>query len=438
MSSFFRFIMLDKGMLLIVGGVAMVKPIPKEEGLDHTIAWMNEGYLFLSNRMNQFNSDIIETKILGKKCIAMRGPEAAELFYDSSRFIRYGALPKKAASVIIGKNSVFHLDDGQHHKRKQMLLNVLNDEQQIQLEQISKNQWEIAIEQWKQKDEIVLLDELEQLFTITVCNWIGIPLYAKNVSLRTKDIRSMLTAFTNKGTNYFQGNQAKKRALKWISYIIRQVRTGRIHPKEKSPLYQIAWYEDSNGKLLSIPNAAEEVINIIRPFVAITRYACFSQLAILENKQVKHRLHKDSQYVDWFIQEVKRFYPAVPFVVAKARESFIWKDIYFPKNRLVLLDLYGSNHHQDTWEEPEKFVPERFQFLDKKDRYKLIPQGAGDLEFGHRCAGEGITTQMMRISLEYLLRLDYDVPDQDLNYKLNQVPAQPSSKIRLQNIRIKE
>lgn len=415
----------------------MVKPIPKEEGFDHTVAWTNEGYLFLSNRMNQFNSDVVETKILGKKFIAMRGPKGAELFYDSSRFIRYGAIPKNVANVIIGKNSVFQFDDGKHHKRKQMLLNVLNEEQRIKLEQISRNQWEIAIERWEQTGEIVLLDELDQLFTIIVCNWIGIPLYAKNVSLRTKDIRSMLTAFTNKGTNYFQGNQAKKRALKWISYIIRQVRTGRIHPQEQSPLYQIAWYERSNGKLLPIPDAAEEVLNIIRPFVAISRYVCFSQLTILENPQMRQTLGKDLQYVNWFIQEVKRFYPAVPFVVAKARESFIWEDIYFPKNRLVLLDLYGSNHHPDTWDEPENFVPERFQFLDEKDRYRLIPQGAGDLEFGHRCAGEEITTQMMRISLEYLLRLDYDLPDQDLKYKLNQIPAQPSSKIILQNIQNK-
>jgi len=413
----------------------MVKPIPKGEGLGSTFAWLNEGYLFLSNRMNQSNSDIVELKLLGKKFITMRGSEAAELFYDPSRFIRHGVIPQNIADIIIGKNTVFHLDDEQHHFRKKLYMNVMNEEQMKKLDHISRLQWNVAIERWKQTKEITLLDELEKLFTIIVCNWVGIPLYARNVDVRTNDIRAMLSAFSNKGTKYFQGNQAKKRARRWMSYIIRQVRTGWLHADEDTPLYQIAWHENSNGKLLSIPIVADELLNIIRPFVAIARYVCFGQLAIMQKPGTKQRLKGDSQYMESFIHEVRRFYPAVPFVAAKARESFIWKEIYFPKNRLVLLDLYGSNHHPHTWNEPEKFLPDRFQYLDDKKKSQLIPQGALDMVYGHRCVGEAITIQMMKTSLEYLIQLDYEVPEQDLKYSLSQIPSHPNSKIKLQYIR---
>lgn len=48
--------------------------IPREEGLDHSLSLMKEGYLYISNRRQSFNSDIFETRLFGKKAICMGGP----------------------------------------------------------------------------------------------------------------------------------------------------------------------------------------------------------------------------------------------------------------------------------------------------------------------------------------------------------------------------
>lgn len=35
--------------------------MPKEEGIDHSLSLMREGYMFILNRRRSFNSDIFET-----------------------------------------------------------------------------------------------------------------------------------------------------------------------------------------------------------------------------------------------------------------------------------------------------------------------------------------------------------------------------------------
>lgn len=54
--------------------------MPREEGIDHTLSLMREGYMYILNRRHSFNSDIFETRLFGKKAICMGGKEAAEVF----------------------------------------------------------------------------------------------------------------------------------------------------------------------------------------------------------------------------------------------------------------------------------------------------------------------------------------------------------------------
>ncbi len=85
---------------------------------------------------------------------------------------------------------------------------------------------------------------------------------------------------------------------------------------------------------------------------------------------------------------------------------------------LVLLDVYGINHDSRVWNEPYKFYPERFR--DRKENlFNFIPQCGSDPSKGHRCPGEGITIEIMKASLDFLVNsIEYDVLDQDLSYSI--------------------
>lgn len=54
--------------------------IPKDKGLDNTINILKEGYLFILNRMNLFNSNIFETHIMAQKAICITGKDATKVF----------------------------------------------------------------------------------------------------------------------------------------------------------------------------------------------------------------------------------------------------------------------------------------------------------------------------------------------------------------------
>ncbi|WP_337017048.1 cytochrome P450 [Oceanobacillus massiliensis] len=410
--------------------------IPKEEGLDHTIELLKEGYEYIPNRMRQYDTEIFETRLLGKKAICISGEEAAELFYDTELFKRKGVVPGRIEKSLFGEGGVQGLDDAAHRHRKAMFMSLMEPQRLHVLDEITKEQWEIAIDKWKAMDTVALFHEAEEIMCRVACRWAGVPLWAKDLELRTKDLGAMIDAFGAIGPRHWQGRRARTRSEKWIAYIVRQVRTGNLTADEDTALYQIAWHEDLNGNLLDIKTAAVEILNILRPIVAIGRFVTFGAVALYENPEKQDKLIADKEdYSQKFVQEVRRYYPFGPFLGALARKDFNWSGYHFKKGDMVLLDLYGTNHSPKIWEYPDVFWPDRFSEWDGSP-FNFIPQGGGDFEMGHRCAGEWITVQVMRTSLKYLAgKIDYDVPAQDLSYSMLRMPTIPKSRFLIENVR---
>lgn len=136
-----------------------------------------------------------------------------------------------------------------------------------------------------------------------------------------------------------------------------------------------------------------------------------------------------------FVQEVRRFYPFFPVVAARTRHEFEWKGYRLPGRTRVLLDLYGTDHDTRLWDRPDAFVPERFRHWDGS-AFNFIPQGGGSHRNGHRCPGELITIELMKVAAEFLsARIQYEVPQQDLRISLSRIPALPNSRFLIRNVR---
>lgn len=136
-----------------------------------------------------------------------------------------------------------------------------------------------------------------------------------------------------------------------------------------------------------------------------------------------------------FVQEVRRYYPFAPFVGARVRKDFIWNDYEFKEEMLALLDIYGTNHSDEIYHNPNEFYPDRFKEREN-NLFDFIPQGGGDPNTGHRCPGEGITTEIMKASLDFLVnKVEFEVPDQDLSYSLSKMPTLLKNGFVIKNIR---
>ncbi|WP_419960768.1 hypothetical protein [Psychrobacillus sp. BM2] len=103
----------------------MINSFPREEGLNHSLSLLREGYMYIPNRKKSFASNVFETRLLGQSVICMSGEKAAKLFYDEEKFIRNGVAPKRLQKTLFGEEGVQTLDDEAHRHRKSMFMSLM-------------------------------------------------------------------------------------------------------------------------------------------------------------------------------------------------------------------------------------------------------------------------------------------------------------------------
>lgn len=407
--------------------------MPKEEGLDHSFAFLKEGYEFILHRRRSFQSNVFETTLLGKKAICLGGKEGAELFYDTDKFVRAGAAPSRLVKTLFGEGGVQTLDGEMHRNRKAMFMSIMTKTQLERLDKILESEWEKASKEWERTDRITLYEESQKILLKAACDWAGVPL--DDEEKRTEQMRSLFESPAAVGPAHWKGRTSRSNAEEWIAGLVEQVRNGNLHATKEGALNVFSEHRDIDGKLLPAKIAAVEVLNILRPIVAISIYMAFAALALHQFPQERERLKKGDGSIRRFVQEVRRFYPFFPATMAKVKQNFEWKGYLFKQGTMTLLDLYGNNHDPHVWEQPDLFRPDRF--LDwKESPFDFIPQGGGDFDMGHRCAGEWVTIQVMEVSVDFLVnRLQYNVPKQDYSYSYSSMPSMPKSEMILANVR---
>ncbi|WP_410811404.1 cytochrome P450 [Micromonospora sp. 067-2] len=408
--------------------------MPADRSPDSTLSFLRSGYRFIGDRCDRYGSDVFQTRILLAPTICLRGRPAAALFYDTERFQRQTAMPLRVQRTLTGRGGVQGLDGSAHRNRKAMLMSIMTPAAIRQLGQLFDDEWQARIPAWEAASAVVLYDELGRLLTRAVCAWAGVPLATSQVDRRTVELHAMIEATAAVGPRHWRGLLARGRAERWLADVIERTRVGTLPVPADSPLKVVAEHRDARGRLLPRRIAAVELLNLLRPTVAVDRYIAFAALALHDHPAWGERVRGDDEATEQFVQEVRRYYPFFSAAAARVRRSFDWDGHHFPRGRRVLLDLYGTNHHPEVWPQPELFRPERFAGR-RVDEFELIPQGGGDPTTGHRCAGEWITIDLMKRAVTNLTStMRYEVPPQNLALDLHRIPALPPSGLTLTNI----
>ncbi|WP_409300854.1 cytochrome P450 [Peribacillus sp. SCS-155] len=414
--------------------------VPRVKSIDNTLNVLKEGYNFIQNRRKQLNSDIFEARVLGETALCMGGMEAAKLFYDNDRFQRKGAAPMRVQKTLFGVNAIQTMDGNAHEHRKLLFMSLMAPDRLQVLSNLLWDRWRDYAARWEQMDSIVLFDEVQEMLCRAACQWAGVLLPEREVKQRAKDFGAMVDAFGAVGPRHWQGRKARQNGEMWIRTVIEQVRSGSMKADKYTALHAMAFHRDQEGKPLDTQMAAVELINVLRPIVAIATYVTFGALAIHDYPECKKQLLVGGEKEqEMFVQEVRRFYPFGPFLGARVKKDFTWNSYDFKEGQLVLLDVYGTNHDRKLWDLPDKFWPHRFSNWEGS-LFDLIPQGGGDPYKGHRCPGESVTILVLKSSFEFMTKhMDYEVaPNQDLSYSLRRMPTLPNSKFIIQNVSLRK
>ncbi len=371
-----------------------------------------------------------------ERYVCVKGEEAARFFYDNDLFDRKGVAPDRIKKTLFGNKGVQALNGEAHLHRKKLFMQFMSPDGIARLEEQFVKSWERRLEKWQVQAETELFTEVEEILTEAVCWWAKVPLSQEEVPLRASQFSAMVDGAATIGPRYNNSKRMRKDAEDWIAGLVTEVREGRRKVPGDSVLQAMSVHTNLKGQLLDEQVVAVEILNVLRPTVAIARYIVFAALALHEHPHYRQKLKNgEKDYYQWFVQEVRRFYPFFPFVVARARKDLQWQGLHIPEGRKVLLDLYATNHDPDTWKAPEVFYPERFKDWNGSP-FNFIPQGGGDHYHNHRCAGEWVTITLTRQALKMLVeRMEYLVPAQDFTVNPARLPAIPRDRMRLTNIR---
>ncbi|WP_449350371.1 cytochrome P450 [Streptomyces shaanxiensis] len=391
---------------------------------DSSLALLAKGYTWLPDRRRRTAAPLVRTRLMGRHAVALHGPEAVRFFYDERHVERGTALPGPVLSTLFGHGAVHTLDGKAHRGRKEMFLSLLTGPQRVaELVDSVTAAWDEAVASWSERP-VVLFDEASRILTQGVCRWVGIPL--ADAESTARDMVAMVDGFATPGPRHWRARRARARSEAWLAGLVEEIRADRATAPAGSALEAVVRHRDSDGSLLDPHTAAVELLNVIRPTVAVCWFVSYAGHA-LRTPGVRERLREDHPaYAVAFAHELRRFYPFAPFLGGRAVTDLEWRGEPIPAGTLILLDLYGQNHDADLWEEPYAFAPQRFVGRPPQ-RDELVPQGGGDRTTGHRCPGEDVTVALLAALGPRLARLDYDVPEQDLRIPLNRMPTRVRS-----------
>lgn len=399
---------------------------------------LDEGYLLLSELRKEANAPVVKARLLNKEVIAIYGKEAAKKFYDPRNFKREGAMPKIVLKTLFGENGVQALDGQAHEHRKTIFMDLMTPKRMEEYHRILDKNLTQKLD--RQQGQFELFDLAKDVLFRSICEWAGIDLSQltkKEVDQLAEYQISMISSAVTNPATHIKGIDNRKKSEKWAQSLIENARINPVAGKEDVALYAFAKATDDHGELLPIDVAAVELLNVIRPTVALTVWIALMGHALFSRPDIYQRLHAEfDQLQDSFIQEMRRYYPFFPMLPAFAIQDVEVDGYLIPKDSWVVLDLYGTNHDDRMIETPEVFRISRYLGKEKHisydEEYEMIAQGGGEFKTMHRCAGEWITLHTLRVFSDQLVnKYQFSIPEQDWSIPMNQFPTYPKSKALL-------
>jgi fatty-acid peroxygenase len=363
---------------------------------------LTDGYLAIPrDRAEHGGGDAYTTRLLGRRTLVVRGRDAVRRFYDPELVRRRGAVPRALGWLLFGPGAV-HLLDGEAHAHRKAGFVALLDEDAV------RSVADLAADELRRRlaerptgtGGTPAVELLAEVYGVAVLRWVGVDATPAAAQRTSRRLLRLVDGFGGAGRAYARAWLERIRLGAWARDLVRRSRQGgRGDPETAGPLDVVAHWRDRDGRLLPATVAGVELLNVLRPTVAVAYLGGFA-LASLEQHPERRRDLADPEQRHAFVQEVRRLGPFVPALAGKLRRGVDWDGTRLGRGHRVVLDVPGTNRCPASWHDPEAFRPQRFVGR-AVDPWELVPQGGGLLD-GHRCPGESLTVALLERTLAVL------------------------------------
>jgi fatty-acid peroxygenase len=335
---------------------------------------------------------------------AVHGAEGARFFYEQPYTERASALPMALIGPLFGRGPVHQLDGGAHAHRKSMFNELLDLETSARVTAELTQRWEDRSPQWRGRVEV--FDTIGSMLLESVCAWVGIPQHQRESVHTTRDLLALVDGFGAPTARNVRARVARHRTDRWATELVTRSRESAV--VGGTPLEIVAHHRDEDGRLLPAHTAAVEVINLIRPLVAVSWLAAGLFEACGTWPALRADIREGRVSPLDVAQEIRRTYPFAPFLATRATQDLTFEGVSIPSGTLIVLDLWGTNHDPRTWDDPDAFDPGRFERTPVTP-YNLVPQGGGHRTTGHRCPGEDLTLAVLTTLVPRVAELSFTI-----------------------------
>jgi fatty-acid peroxygenase len=359
--------------------------------------------------------------LLWRRAKVVSGPAGVRLFYNEGVMRRRGAIPGPLRRTLFGRGAVHGLDDVEHKHRKALFLELLTPDAAVEVAKIADELWRARPA--APLDPVSIFAVAAELHCAAVCRWAGIPPQSVDLHL-AGDLVAIVDGCASIGRRRLRARRARRHVGTWARRLVARCRGGHLPVPDGCPLERIAKFTTADGGLLPVRVAAVELINVLRPTVAVAYFVAFAAHALATQDGLCARLAgADEATYEAFAAELRRYYPFVPLLAARVRHTTRFQRRVLRRGRRVLLDVYGTLHDPALWPDPDAFDLDRFRAR-PIDADVFVPQGGGNPATGHRCPGEGCTVELIKVAARWLVE-SKALARTPTRIRLERVPARP-------------
>lgn len=383
---------------------------PRHPLVDRSPLLLLEGYRFAERRRRRDDEDLTPTRVSGSRAVLVRGAAAAQWFYTDPVLRRADALPGLVTQPLFGPGAVHALDAAAHGARKAWFVDVVDAAMVRERAEDLAVQWAQEVGGWS--GHVDVFRRASTVLTRVALDGAGLPVGPTGLDARRRDLLAMVDGFGSVGPRHLRARTARARSQAWVVGLLRQVRRGEADSALLSAALDL---RDEHGGPVDETTAATEVLNVVRPQVAVSWLVAGGAVALARHPDVRRGVARGDVDPFALAQEVRRTVPFVPMLAARAGRDTTWQGTRVREGTLVVLDVWGTDHDPRAWDRPRTFDPGRFAHRHPTP-FDLVPQGGGSRETGHRCPGEDLTLAYLAVMLPELARSSADVvePPSDL------------------------